>query len=105
MDRRRYEGYVAAKHAVAAQVTDPFAAEVLCDLAESLLLSRDAAEGRQAREQVTDALGLLVDRGDLARGAAGRFWVHLRACGPDIPWPTTWDRTRVAPASRTARGR
>jgi hypothetical protein len=68
MDGSRYEGYVAAKDAVSAQVTDPFAAEVLCDLSEGLLLSRDEAEARQAQAQAIEALGLLVDRGDLARG-------------------------------------
>ena len=104
MDRSRYEGHVAAKDAVAAQVTDPFAAEVLCDLSESLLLSRDAVEAKQAREQVTEALDLLVHRGALDRGIAGRFWVHLRACGPEMAWPATWERARMPPGSRTGRG-
>jgi hypothetical protein len=97
MDRSRYQAYVAAKDAVSAQVTDPFAAEVLCDLGEGLLLSRDEAEARQAQAQVIEALALLVDRGDLARGIAGRLWVHLRACGPEMQWPPTWDRALAAP--------
>ena len=75
MDRTRYEGYVAARDVVGAQAEDPFVSEVLCDLAESLLLARNPAEVEEARERVTDALGMLVDRGDLSRPAAGRFWI------------------------------
>jgi hypothetical protein len=104
MDRSRYEGYVAAKDAVSAQVTDPFAAEVLSDLGEGLLLSRDDAEARQAQAQVIEAFGLLVDRGDLAGNIAGRLWVHLRACGPEMHWPPTWDRVRAAPIGPAMRG-
>jgi hypothetical protein len=104
MDRSRYEGYVAARDAVADQVVDPVAAEVLCDLAESLLLARDAAEAEEARERGTETLGLLVDRGGLTPPAAGRFWTHLRACGPQMHWPPTWDRPRVAPRGWAVRG-
>jgi hypothetical protein len=98
MDRVRYEGYVAARSAIAMQPLDDFAADVLSDLAEGLLLARDVAEAGAQRERVPEALALLVERGDLTPLTATRFWVHLRACGPAMEWPLTWDR---APAPST----
>jgi hypothetical protein len=104
MDRGRYEGYVAVRDAVAAQAEDAFASEVLCDLAESLLLARNPGEAEEARECVSNALGILIDRGGLSRRAAGRFWIQLRACGPQMQWPPSWDRTGVAPPGWAVRG-
>jgi hypothetical protein len=92
MDRVRYEGYLAARKAIAMQPLDEFATDVLRDLAEGLLLARHPLEADAAREQVPEALGVLVDRGDLTRLTATRFWVHLRACGPAMDWPPSWDR-------------
>jgi hypothetical protein len=99
MDRSRYDGYVATRDTVAAEVADPFASQLLCDLAEGLLLARDAAEAEDARDLVTGALAALVDRGDLNRRAAGHFWADVRACGPQMQWPLSWVRTRIAPRS------
>jgi hypothetical protein len=96
MDRIRYEGYVVARNAIAAQPLDEFATETLSDLAEALLLARDAAEAEQAREAVLEGLALLVARHDLTRRAAVRFWMHLRACGPPMYWPSTWEGSPVA---------
>jgi hypothetical protein len=104
MDRTRYEGYVAARDAVALLAEDPFASELLCELAESLLLARNPAEAEQARERVTDTLCMLVERGDLSRGAAGRLWAQLRACGPPTQWPPSWDRPRAGPRGWAVRG-
>ena len=95
MDRTRYEGYVVARTAIAAQPLDEFATETLSDLAEALLLSRDAAEAERAREAVLEGLALLVARHDLTRRAAVRFCVHLKACGPPMYWPT-WEGSPVA---------
>jgi hypothetical protein len=96
MDRRRHRGYLRARDGVAALTLDRFAAELLDDLAEGLLLARNAAEAEEACTVATDCLALLVDRGDLTRRAAGRFWIHLRACGPQMYWPPSWDRAHVA---------
>jgi hypothetical protein len=104
MDRGRYEGYVAARDAVAAQVPDPFVADVLCELAEGLLLARSAEEAEEARVRASETLGPLVDRGAIARRVAGRVWVHLRACGPPMYWPPSWDRVHVTPRAGAVRG-
>jgi hypothetical protein len=95
MDRIRYEGYVVARNAIAAQPLDEFATWTLCDLAEALLLARDATEAEEAREAVLEGLALLVARHDLTRRAAVRFWVHLKACGPPMYWPPTWEGSPV----------
>jgi hypothetical protein len=104
MDRTRYDGYVAAKDAVAAEVFDPFVAEVLGDLAESLLLARSGLEADKARRRASETLGPLVDRGEITRRIAGRFWIHLRACSPRSHWPPSWDRGRAAPRAGVLRG-
>jgi hypothetical protein len=95
MDRIRYEGYVVARNAIAAQPLDEFATWTLCDLAEALLLARDGTEAEEAREAVLEGLALLVARHDLTRRAAVRFWVHLKACGPPMHWPPTWEGSPV----------
>jgi hypothetical protein len=91
VNRHRYEGYIGVRNAIEAQVIDDYPSAVLEDLAEGLLLSRSENESVEARDRVPEALGLLVDRGDLTRFAADRFWVHLRACGPRMTWPPTWE--------------
>jgi hypothetical protein len=96
MNRIRYEGYVVARNAIAAQPLDEFAAETLSDLAEALLLARDATEAEEARAAVLEGLELLVTRHDLTRRAAVRFWAHLRACGPPMYWPPSWEGSPVA---------
>jgi hypothetical protein len=95
MDRIRYKGYVVARNAIAAQPLDEFATWTLCDLAEALLLARDTTEAEEAREAVLEGLALLVARHDLTRRAAVRFWVHLKACGPQMYWPPTWEGSPV----------
>jgi hypothetical protein len=104
MDRRRHQGYLRTRDAVAALTLDRFAAEILDDLAEGLLLARDAAEAEEACTDATDCLALLVDRGDVTRRAAARYWIHLRTCGPPMYWPPSWDRTHVAPPDWAVRG-
>jgi hypothetical protein len=96
MDRTRYEGYVAARNAIAAQPLDEFATGTLSDLAEALLLARDVTEAEEAREAVLEGLALLVTRHDLTRRAAIRFCVHLKACGPPMYWPASWEGSVVA---------
>ena len=85
-----------ARNAIAAQPLDEFATETLSDLAEALLLARDAAEAERAREAVLEGLALLVARHDLTRRAAVRFCVHLKACGPPMYWPPSWESSPVA---------
>jgi hypothetical protein len=92
MDQARYKGYVAARAAISEQAPDPLAAEILDDLAEALLLARDDAESDAAREAVPEALAALVERHVMTRRSADRFWVRLRACGPQMTWPPSWDR-------------
>jgi hypothetical protein len=104
MDRDRYQGYLAARKAIAAQPLDPFAAEMLDDLAEALLLARDATEGDAARQAVPEALGALVGQHVMTRRTADRFWVHLKACAPSMDWPPRWDRSPVRPPSRAVPG-
>jgi hypothetical protein len=104
MDRSRYQGYVAARDVVAAQVPDPVVAQVLCDLAEGLLLARSAEEAEQARSLASETLAPLVDRGEITPRVAGRFWMRLRACGPRMYWPPSWDRARVTPRAGAVPG-
>jgi hypothetical protein len=104
MDRGRYEGYVAAVDAAAVEMLDESAADVVRDLAEGLLLARDGEEADAARERVPEALGLLVDHGDLTRRAASRCWAHLKACGPPMRWPPSWDRSPASPPGSALRG-
>jgi hypothetical protein len=92
VNRHRYEGYVGVRNAIEAQVVDEYPSAVLDDLAEGLLLARSLDEAVEARNRVPEALLLLVDRGDLTRFAADRFWVHLSACGPRMTWPPSWER-------------
>jgi hypothetical protein len=96
MDRTRYDGYVVARTAIAAQPLDEVATDTLSDLAEALLLARDATEAEEAREAVLEGLALLVARHDLTRRAAVRFWIHLKACGPPMYWPPSWEDSPVA---------
>ena len=92
MNRARYDGYVAAREAFAAQPLDPLAAEILGDLAEALLLARDTTEAEAARDAIPGGLGGLVDRRVMTRRTADRFWVHLQACAPPaMSWPSSWD--------------
>jgi hypothetical protein len=95
VNRLRYEGYVAVKDAVAAEMLDFHAAHVIRDLAESLLLARDHIEAEKAREHVPAVLLRLVDEGFLPRSAAHRFFVRVRACGPEMVWPPSWQRHRA----------
>jgi hypothetical protein len=104
MDLGRYEGYVTARDVIAVEMLDGFSAEVLQDLAEGLLLARDAGEAEAAREHVPEALGLLVDRGNLTRRAADRFWECLKACGPRMKWSPSWDRATASPQGSAVRG-
>ena len=96
MDRTRYECYVVSRNAIAAQPLEEYAAETLSDLAEALLLARDVTEAEDAREAVLEGLALLVTRHDLTRRAAVRFWTYLRACGPPMYWPPSWEGSPVA---------
>jgi hypothetical protein len=96
MDRIRYDGYVVARKAIAAQPLDELATDTLSDLAEALLLARDAAEAEEAREAVLEGLALLVARHDLTRRAAVRFYTHLKSCGPPMYWPPSWEGSPVA---------
>jgi hypothetical protein len=104
VDRRRYRGYVAVKDAIALQTLDEFAAHLLGDLAEGLLLARDTVEAETARDRVPESLRLLVDRGDLSRQAAPRFWVQMKACGPPMYWPPSWDGPSAGPRPWALRG-
>ena len=92
MNSQRYEGYRATRTAIAALDLDGFAAEVLSDIAENLLLARDDAEAETARERVPKVLVMLVDEGSLTRRSADRFWAYMHACAPRTQWPSSWDR-------------
>ena len=92
MNRHRYEGYIGVRNAIDAQIADEYPSAVLEDLAEGLLLARSQSESTEARDRVPEALGLLVDRGELTRFAADRFWALLKACGPRMTWPPSWER-------------
>jgi hypothetical protein len=87
---RRYEGYVAVRNALAAEPVEGVATSVLADLAEGPLLSRGLHEPSEVRDRVPVALVGLVDRGHLSSFAAHRLWARLRACGPALDWPPTW---------------
>ena len=104
MDGVRYQGFVAARNAIAAQPLDPLASEVLDELAEALLLARAPAEGHAAREAVPEALGALVDSHVMTRRTADRFFVHLKACGPQMDWPPSWDRLPLTQPRGAVRG-
>ena len=103
MNRGRYEGYRAVRHAVAVEGLDEFAARVVEDLAEGLLLARAEPEAELARDSVPESLGSLVDRGDLTRRGADRLWARLKGCGPSMIWPPSWDRTPASPPARLRR--
>ena len=92
MNGCRYDAYIRFKGALADEPLDGYAATVLHDLAEGLLLARDREEAHAARDRIPDALAALVERGDLSRSAARRFWARLRACGPTMHWPPSWQR-------------
>jgi hypothetical protein len=105
LTRRRYEGYVALRDAIARQALADHPAAVLTDLAESLLLARDEKEARKAAAPVADSLTSLVARGELSRFAAHHFWALLRKCGPRLTWPTSWDHPMAESRPSTVRGR
>jgi hypothetical protein len=96
MNRRRYDGYRAVEDAIVRQALAEYPAGVLRDLAAGLLLARDENEARRAAAPVPDSLASLVDRGELSRFAAHRFWVLLKACGPRVSWPAAWDHPMAA---------
>lgn len=102
MNRERYEAYVALRDAVAGE--HERAAHVLGDLAEAMLLSRQAIEAQEARDRVGDELTELVGQGDLTRAAADRTWALMRDCGPPMYWPRSWDRHGVGPRRWAMRG-
>ena len=104
MNHGRYEGYVTARDAIGSEALEGFAAEVVEDLAEGLLLARDEAEADAARDRVPEALGVLVDRGELSRRGADRLWARLKACGPPMSWPPAWDRSTASSRGRAMRG-
>jgi hypothetical protein len=95
VNRVRYEGYVAVKDAIADEMIDFHAGDVIRDLAEGLLLARDGEEAERARENAPGVLLRLVEEGFLSRSAAHRFFVRVRACGPEMHWPPSWQRRRV----------
>jgi hypothetical protein len=92
VNRLRYEGYVGVKDAIAVEMLDLHAGHLIRELAESLLLARDRTEAEEAREHVPAVLLRLVDEGFLSRAAAHRFFVRVRACGPKMHWPPSWQR-------------
>jgi hypothetical protein len=92
VNRLRYEGYVAVQDAIAVEMLDLHAGRVIRDLAESLLLARDPTEAEAARDRVPAVLLGLVDDGFLSRPAAHRFFARVRACGPEMHWPPSWQR-------------
>jgi hypothetical protein len=103
MNRSRYEGYRAVQGAVARQALSEHPAAVLGDLAEGLLLARDDAEAGEVVERVPAGLVWLVDRGDIPRLAAHRFWALLRRCGPRVAWPVSWESPPPVPRSSALR--
>ena len=105
MTRRRYEGYVVVRDAIARQALADYPAAVLVDLAEGLLLARDEKEARKAAAPVADSLASFVARGELSRFAAHRFWALLRKCGPPVSWPTAWDHPMAESRPSAVRGR
>jgi hypothetical protein len=105
MNRRRYEGYVALRDAVARQALSDCSATILAELAEGLLLARDEKEARKAAAPVPDSLASFVARGELSRFAAHRFWALLQKCGPRLSWPTSWDHPMAESRPPAVRGR
>jgi hypothetical protein len=105
LTRRRYEGYVVVRDAIARQALADYPAAVLVDLAEGLLLARDEKEARKAAAPVPDSLASFVARGELSRFAAHRFWALLRKCGPPLSWPTSWDHPMAESRPSAVRGR
>jgi hypothetical protein len=103
MNRGRYEGYRAVRHAAGVEALDDFATGIVEELAEGLLLARDEPEADAARDLVPESLGSLVDRGDLTRRGADRLWLRLKGCGPSMVWPPSWDRTSASPLARLRR--
>ena len=93
VNRRRYDGYVAVREAIQDEPVEGVAATLLTDLAEGQLLSRGLDEAGEVRDRVPPALAGLVDRGHLSSFAAHRLWARLRACGPALYWPPTWQGT------------
>jgi hypothetical protein len=104
MNRRRYEGYLAARAAIDLETLDDSSVELLRDLAEGLMLARDAEEAAAARERVAEALERLVDRGRLSARTANRLWAHMRGCAPPLRWPRSWDRSRATARGEVASG-
>jgi hypothetical protein len=105
LTRRRYEGYVVVRDAIARQALADYPAAVLVDLAEGLLLARDEKEARKAATPVPDSLASFIARGELSRFAAHRFWALLRKCGPPVSWPTAWDHPMAESRPSAVRGR
>jgi hypothetical protein len=73
-------------------------------VAEALLLARNTSKADAARATVPEALGLLVERGDLTSEAAERFWAHMKGCGPSMLWPSSWRPSRASSRTWVARG-
>jgi hypothetical protein len=105
LTRRRYEGYVAVREAIARQGLADYPAAVLAELAEGLLLARDEKEARKAVAPVPDSLASFVARGELSRFAAQRFWALLRKCGPRLSGPTSWDHPMAESRPSAVHGR
>jgi hypothetical protein len=105
MDRRRYDGYRAVQDAIVRQALAEYPAGVLRDLAEGLLLARDENEAWRAAAPVPDSLMSLVDRGELTRFEAHRFWALLKSCGPRVSWPASWDDPMTASRPWAVQGR
>jgi hypothetical protein len=70
VNRARYQGSSDLRDALTVHAIDESMLAVLADLAEGLLLARDAAEA---------------------------IWKGMRACAPPLPWPPSWDRRTVSP--------
>jgi hypothetical protein len=104
VNRFRYEGYVAVREAIAGESLDGDTAALVADLAEGLLLARGRIEAEVARDRVPPALLALVDCGELSRFAAHRLWARIRACGPRMHWPPSWQGD-AAPAGWAVPGR
>jgi hypothetical protein len=102
VNRLRYGGYVAVREAIADEMLDLHAGNLIRELAESLLLARDRTEAETAREHVPGVLLQLVDEGFMSRAAAHRFFVRVRTCGPAMIWPPSWQRHRSPQVPRWA---
>jgi hypothetical protein len=104
VDRQRYAAYRAVRESIALEGLSDHSSGTLCDFAEGLLLARGRVEGEEVRDSLPAVLMVLVDRGDLPRCAADRFWADVRACGPRLVWPASWDGHSSAPAGWAVRG-